>query len=156
RRRQPVRRRRGVRLRQQPRRRAGTRRSGTPPRAPGGARIAFGQGDVYTFRIPARRGGPARLRSTNRRARLHRRERRLRLRAHPAAPSLGSGHWRAEPPRKEPMNGSSLLPIASELSPAAEALRTSSYLHVGRDRVYYPLTDRTLGESEPGYTELQA
>jgi len=54
------------------------------------------------------------------------------------------------------MNGSSLLPIASEVSPEAEALQTSSYLHVGRDRVYNPLTDRTLGETEPGYTELRA
>jgi radical SAM superfamily enzyme YgiQ (UPF0313 family) len=38
----------------------------------------------------------------------------------------------------------------------APALRPSPFLHVGPDRVYNPLTDRTLLESEPGYESLRA
>ena len=36
------------------------------------------------------------------------------------------------------------------------ALRPSPYLHVGTDRVYDPLNDRSLLEGEPGYAALRA
>jgi hypothetical protein len=38
---------------------------------------------------------------------------------------------------------------------AVGRLVPGSFLHVGRDRVYNPLTDRTLVEGEPGYAELR-
>jgi hypothetical protein len=43
------------------------------------------------------------------------------------------------------------LPVpAAELQPV-----TSAFLHVGRDRVYNPLSDRLLQEGAPGYAELR-
>ena len=53
------------------------------------------------------------------------------------------------------MSGSSPS-IVSEALPVGEALQSCSYLHVGRDRVYNPLTDRELREGAPGYAELRA
>src|SRR5436305_12866383 len=46
------------------------------------------------------------------------------------------------------------LPVLSE--PAARpALQVNPFLHVGEDRIYNPLTDRTLLRGEPGYETLQ-
>jgi len=60
----------------------------------------------------------------------------------------------------------SLPVLASEPAPAMPAMpatpatpatpRPSPFLHIGPDRVYDPLTDRTLHESEPGYAALRA
>jgi hypothetical protein len=50
-------------------------------------------------------------------------------------------------------------PAVLESSPApssAQAWRVSPFIHVGPDRVYHPLTDRTYFEHEPGYAELRA
>ena len=41
-------------------------------------------------------------------------------------------------------------------TPPPPVLRPSPFLHFGPDRVYNPLTDRTLLESEPGYETLRA
>lgn len=38
---------------------------------------------------------------------------------------------------------------------SAVALQVNPFLHIGPDRVYNPLTDRTILEGEPGYTELR-
>ena len=40
-------------------------------------------------------------------------------------------------------------------TPAAGRLVANAFLHVGRDRVYNPLTDRTLHEGDAGYAELR-
>ena len=53
----------------------------------------------------------------------------------------------------------SLPVLASEtIAPrqAGTALRPNPFLHIGSDRVYDPLTDRTLGAGEPGYAALCA
>jgi Radical SAM superfamily/Iron-sulfur cluster-binding domain len=39
--------------------------------------------------------------------------------------------------------------------PATAALQRNPFLHVGTDRIYNPLTDRTLAEGEPGYGTLR-
>jgi hypothetical protein len=39
--------------------------------------------------------------------------------------------------------------------PTAGRLVPNAFLHVGRDRVYNPLTDRTIHESDAGYPELR-
>ena len=38
---------------------------------------------------------------------------------------------------------------------SAAALQVNPFLHIGPDRVYNPLTDRTILDGEPGYTELR-
>jgi hypothetical protein len=52
------------------------------------------------------------------------------------------------------------LPVLSpEPAPSLHApavLRPSPFLHIGPDRVYDPLTDRTLLDGEPGYAALRA
>jgi hypothetical protein len=56
------------------------------------------------------------------------------------------------------MTASPLLSLVSE-PPAARsspALRPSPFLHFGPDRVYDPLTDRTLESGQPGYASLVA
>ena len=45
-------------------------------------------------------------------------------------------------------------PAAPRRAPAV--LRPNPFLHIGSDRVYDPLTDRTLVEGEPGYAALRA
>src|SRR5205814_608105 len=45
-------------------------------------------------------------------------------------------------------------PAAPRRAPAV--LRPNPFLHIGSDRVYDPLTDRTLAEGEPGYAALRA
>src|SRR5215207_5890063 len=39
---------------------------------------------------------------------------------------------------------------------SATQLQVNPFLHVGPDRVYNPLTDRTIAEGEPGYAELRS
>ncbi|MFL6289684.1 MAG: radical SAM/SPASM domain-containing protein [Thermoanaerobaculia bacterium] len=39
---------------------------------------------------------------------------------------------------------------------SATELQVNPFLHVGPDRIYNPLTDRTIAEGEPGYAELRA
>ena len=39
---------------------------------------------------------------------------------------------------------------------SAVALQVNPFLHIGPDRVYNPLTDRTILEGEPGYAELRS
>jgi MoaA/NifB/PqqE/SkfB family radical SAM enzyme len=46
------------------------------------------------------------------------------------------------------------LPILAD-EPATSALRVNPFLHVGEDRIYDPLTDRTLQRGEPGYAGLR-
>src|SRR4051812_50168459 len=46
------------------------------------------------------------------------------------------------------------LPILPEPAAAPE-LQVNPFLHVGNDRVYNPLTDRTLLRGEPGYEPLR-
>ncbi len=41
-------------------------------------------------------------------------------------------------------------------APAAAGWAPDPYLHVGDDRIYHPLTDRTMREGEAGYAELRA
>jgi pyruvate-formate lyase-activating enzyme len=52
------------------------------------------------------------------------------------------------------------LPVLSELSSArplsSVELRVNPFLHVGPDRLYNPLMDRTILAGEPGYAELCA
>lgn len=54
------------------------------------------------------------------------------------------------------------LPILSSSEPSlarswsAVALQVNPFLHIGPDRVYNPLTDRTILEGEPGYAELRS
>ncbi len=48
----------------------------------------------------------------------------------------------------------SLSVLAPE--PTATALQPNPFLHIGPDRVYDPLTDRTLLAGEPGYAALRA
>jgi hypothetical protein len=52
---------------------------------------------------------------------------------------------------------SSLLPVLAPASApqTAPALRPNPFLHLGPDRVYDPLTDRTLLEGAPGYAALR-
>ncbi|HBL32033.1 MAG TPA: hypothetical protein DD490_34860 [Acidobacteria bacterium] len=53
----------------------------------------------------------------------------------------------------------STLPILTELRTEVlpgESLAPSPFLHLGPDRVYNPLTDRTLTEGEAGYSDLRA
>ena len=53
----------------------------------------------------------------------------------------------------------STLPILSESQPAehpAQTLRPNPFLHLGPDRVYDPLTDRTMMQEEPGFASLMA
>lgn len=40
--------------------------------------------------------------------------------------------------------------------PTLDAWKVSPFIHVGPDRVYHPLTDKTFLEHEPGYPELRA
>ena len=44
---------------------------------------------------------------------------------------------------------------ALAVPPPAGGLVANVFLHVGRDRVYNPLTDRTILEGQPGYAELR-
>ncbi|HEV8583007.1 MAG TPA: radical SAM/SPASM domain-containing protein [Thermoanaerobaculia bacterium] len=46
------------------------------------------------------------------------------------------------------------LPVLADES-ATPALQANPFLHVGEDRVYDPLRDRTLQRGEPGYAELR-
>jgi hypothetical protein len=39
---------------------------------------------------------------------------------------------------------------------SATELQVNPFLHVGPDRIYNPLTDRTIAEGEPGYAELRS
>lgn len=39
---------------------------------------------------------------------------------------------------------------------SATALQVNPFLHVGPDRIYNPLTDRTIVEGEPGYADLRS
>jgi radical SAM family protein/iron-sulfur cluster protein len=52
------------------------------------------------------------------------------------------------------MTKTALLPTLA--APAVDALRINPFLHVGEDRVYNPLTDRTLLGGDPSYEELRA
>ncbi|HVS02757.1 MAG TPA: radical SAM protein, partial [Thermoanaerobaculia bacterium] len=47
------------------------------------------------------------------------------------------------------------LPVLAPPAAAAQALVPSVFLHLGRDRVYNPLTDRLLREGDAGYGELR-
>ncbi|HEX3530216.1 MAG TPA: radical SAM/SPASM domain-containing protein [Thermoanaerobaculia bacterium] len=49
-----------------------------------------------------------------------------------------------------------LAPEPAAVSTAAPALQPNPFLHIGADRVYDPLTDRTLLAGEPGYAALRA
>ncbi len=48
-----------------------------------------------------------------------------------------------------------LTPFLREAAPHEEGLRLNPFLHVGEDRVYDPLTDRTLASGEPHYDLLR-
>lgn len=52
----------------------------------------------------------------------------------------------------------STLPIFSEPRPSQQpaGLQANPFLHFGPDRVYDPLTDRTITQEEPGYASLLA
>jgi hypothetical protein len=53
---------------------------------------------------------------------------------------------------------SATLPILTATAPSVgrtPELQLNPFLHVGADRVYNPLTDRTLAAGEPGYDTLR-
>jgi len=57
------------------------------------------------------------------------------------------------------MSKTASLPVLAPepaVSTAAPALQPNPFLHIGADRVYDPLTDRTLLAGEPGYAALRA
>ena len=55
------------------------------------------------------------------------------------------------------MSRADLLPIADHrAAPYGAMPEGNPFLHVGKDRVYNPHTDRMLVEGEPGYAELRA
>lgn len=55
------------------------------------------------------------------------------------------------------MKSESLTILNSAPRPwSATELQVNPFLHVGPDRIYNPLTDRTILETEPGYAELRA
>jgi MoaA/NifB/PqqE/SkfB family radical SAM enzyme len=47
------------------------------------------------------------------------------------------------------------VPALPTVSPGRAELRVNPFLHVGDDRVYNPLTDRTMMAGEPGYAALR-
>jgi MoaA/NifB/PqqE/SkfB family radical SAM enzyme len=53
------------------------------------------------------------------------------------------------------MKTASLLPILPEPARSVLRFQINPFLHVGEDRVYNPLTDRTLLRGEPGYEPLR-